>query len=262
MSFVRDIVTRGYELDARMCVTPSWFARHFEYLRWKAIHEGASGLRETVTGGRRLVIRAQRITIVEPIGPHVPLSLTLSVAEVGSSSIRLTQAALREGRAIAINDVVGVALDADGRPTRVPDAVRMHATGAAEALPRLAPRPETPAYTCEVQVRPSDLDTLQHVNHARYVDFADDVLQHARASGVLGPNTKSRLAAITVEYHRETRLDPARGPASHLIAEVFPEGEHTFGVALLDPLDGALVARSTIVIAHEDPVAAGDDTEL
>jgi len=257
-SFVGTVQSRGYELDARKRVTPGAFARWFEHARWEAIHAHALGLRELFRDERRLVIRAQRLALDAALGPHEVLSLALSITHVGRSSIRMAQSARLGDTLIARCEAVAVVLDADGRPTRVPEAVRAHVGDPAPApLDALGPPSATPAYECDVYVRPSDLDTLQHVNQSRYVDFADDVLQHALAAGAFGPSAPMRPVAITVEYQRETRLDPARGPDTRLRAQVFPEGAGGYGVALRDPLSEALVARSTIVVAHENDEAAG-----
>jgi len=260
--FTRTLVTRGYELDARRRVGPGTLARYFEDARWAAIADRATGLSTLFEEGRKLVMRAQTIMQPTRIRAHETLTLSLEVAHVGTSSLRFLQTARRGDEVVAETEAVAVVLDRAGKPTRAPDRVRTLATGrAAGALAPLGDVLPQPAYACDVYVRPSDLDTLQHVNQSRYVDFIDDVFQHALAQGAYGPGTPARVRTLTVEYRRETRLDPAVGPASRLVVETFGEGEATFGFALRDPVDGGLRARGKIVAAHEASTTAGADRD-
>jgi acyl-CoA thioesterase FadM len=256
IDFDRIIVTRGYELDARMRIGAGTFARYFEFPRWQALRSPATGLSDLFAGGGRLVMRAQDICVLEAVGPTEDLRVTVEVAQVGGTSIRFVQRALRGEQLVAYGIAITVTLGGDRRPTRAPERARALATGADAQIAAMSDPPRAPALSCDVYVRPSDLDILQHVNHSRYLDYVDDVYQHANARSLYGPGLPASPHSIAVEYERETRIDPALGPASKLTAHTWRDDDGTIGFVLLDPLDGARVARAKIRPSHEAPTPA------
>ncbi|MET0344469.1 MAG: thioesterase family protein [Polyangiales bacterium] len=244
--YVQRIVTRGFETDARLRVSIGMLARYFEHVRWEGIRDRGAGLGVIFRDGGKMVLRAQAVRVLRPLVARETLDLALSVGRVGRSSIHFVQVAKVGDEVVARNDTVAVALDASGRPSEVPDAVRARVGGEpVEPLARIPDAPDTFAFRCDVQVRPTDLDALQHVNHSRYIDYVDDVYTHARAAGAYGGEPSRSPAAITIEYERETRID-ALGPARVLAARTWRATDDALAFELLDPLDGVRVARAMI----------------
>jgi hypothetical protein len=88
-----------------------------------------------------------------------------------------------------------VLLDAEGRPSPIPEDVR------GEIVEQASARwidgveldaPETPmaagarAWRRSLEARPSDLDLLRHVNHATYLAYVDDTWRLCAAAGGYG----------------------------------------------------------------------------
>lgn len=243
--FVRHIVTRGYDTDARGRVGIGTVARYFEHVRWETIREADSGLGKLFEGGGKIVIRAQQVQILRKLVPREELALELTLAKVGNTSLQFAHVARCRGEVVARNDAVVVCLDARNAPRAVPDEIRARASG--EPVEKPAPIPEAPpmpAYSCDIYVRPSDLDALRHVNHSRYIDYVDDVLQHAAVDSGEPMHTVNP-AIVTVEYEHETRVDPSLGPATKLNARCWPIDPKHVGFELFD-LAGTRVARAMI----------------
>ena len=244
--YVRQIVTRGYETDARMRVSIGMVARYFEHVRWEAIRDRDAGVGRVFANGGKMVIRAQAVRVLRPIVAREEVELGLSIARVGKTSIHFLQVARCGDEVIARNDAIAVALDAAGRPTEVPEEVRARATGEAVELPTKVPdAPATVAYRCPVQIRYNDLDALKHVNHSRYIDYVDEAFQHARAAGAYAQDFSPSPGSVTVEYERETRIE-AIGPERKLEVVTWQVADGALGFELIDPLDGMRVARAMI----------------
>ena len=197
--YVRQIVTRGYETDARMRASIGMVARYFEHVRWEAIRDRDAGVGRVFANGGKMVIRAQAVRVLRPIVARDEIELQLSIARVGTSSIHFSQVARSGGEVVARNDAIAVALDAGGKPTSVPDEVRARATGEpVEAPAKIPEMPAAPLFRCPVQIRYNDLDGLKHVNHSRYIDYADECFQHARAAGEYARAFSPDPASVTV----------------------------------------------------------------
>jgi acyl-CoA thioesterase FadM len=243
--FVRHIVTRGYDTDARARVSFGTVARYFEHVRWETIREPAAGLGKLFADGGKIVIRAQQVSVLRPLLPREELSLELTLSKAGNTSLQFAHVARCRGEVVAQNHTVVVCLDARNKPRAVPDPVRAKVTPQPEvALAHIAEAPAMPAYSCDVHVRPSDLDALKHVNHARYIDYFDDVFQHFSVDSGAPMHTVNP-AAVKVEYERETRIDPTLGPNTKLSAHCWPIDPQHVGLELFD-LAGSRVARAMI----------------
>lgn len=248
--YIRQIVTRGFETDARMRVSIGMTARYFEHVRWEGTRDRVTGIGAIFRDGGKMVLRAQSVRVLRPLVARETVDLSLSVGKVGRSSIHFVSIAKVGDELVARNDTVAVALDPAGRPTAVPEAVRTRAAAhvqvaQVEPLTRVPDPPASFAFRCDVQVRHTDLDALKHVNHSRYIDYVDDVYQHARAAGAYGSDVSPSPAAVTIEYERETRID-ALGPARMLSVRTWKVDGGELAFELIDPLDGARVARAII----------------
>jgi acyl-ACP thioesterase len=133
----------------------------------------------------------------------IPMGHTLrvSTAVVGHRRIwarRLGECRLADGRLAASVTTDWVLLDGRGRVVRIPDDF-----GVAFANPeirseilRVPPLDGTPVSTTELRVRPADLDPLDHVNNAVYVDW----LEEALAGAGLRPLAARPPRTVRLEY--------------------------------------------------------------
>lgn len=241
----RRLVCRGYEMDARQRVSPGALARYMEHLRWEAIYAGSFGLAQLFATGHKMVVRAQDLWIGAPALHGTELALTLSLARVGNSSLVFAESATRvnDGADVARAFVTLVVLDAHGKPTRVPQAMRAELEAAqVPEVPSLEVSVPSDGYTRSVGVRPSDLDTLLHVNQSRYVDFVDDtrsLMLTARGS----TGQAAHPSRIVIDYRRETHV--GRDLSAHACA--LDDEVRAIAVDLRDAVDGELVARARIM---------------
>jgi acyl-ACP thioesterase len=143
------------------------------------------------------VVRGVDLAVHEPI----PMGHTLRVttAVVGHRRIwarRLGECRLADGRLAARVTTDWVLLDARNRVVRIPPDF-----GLAFVNPEVqseilrVPAPQgTPARSITLAVRPSDLDPLDHVNNAVYVDWLEEALAVAGWSPATAPlPSSSRL---------------------------------------------------------------------
>lgn len=121
---------------------------------------------------------------------------------------------------VAVVRIDWVLLDRRGAPTRIPPAFEQifGVTGTAEplALGRVSPGP-TPAGALQasLEVRPQELDPLDHVNNAVYADWLDEAVRAA------GPAGRAAVTAIPRRVRLEYAL-PA-GPGETLDSLCWPD---------------------------------------
>jgi acyl-ACP thioesterase len=163
------------------------------------------------------VVRGVELELHEPI----PMGHTLrvSTAVVGHRRIwarRLGECRLADGRRAARVTTDWVLLDARNRIVRIPDDFGLAFTNpeVRDEILRVPP-PEGPAaQALELSVRPSDLDPLDHVNNAVYVDWLDEALDAAgwRSRGGTA-NRKLRLEYLaSAERGNRVVVDLHGGP--------------------------------------------------
>ena len=209
----RRIRTRGYELDRRGKVSPATVLRYLEHLRWEAVNE-APEVARTFEHGRRLVVVAQRLRLRRELALGEELELSLSIDRVGRSSLDFGHRihVVTDGHAgepVAAARVTAVQLGPDGRSAPVSDEVRALARPSGiedDFPPLLAETPLDGAWSHRFAVRPSDLDILQHVNHAIYLAYVEDTRALAAAAGAPGIPGPPPLRAVTLEYRRQAVL--------------------------------------------------------
>jgi acyl-ACP thioesterase len=122
------------------------------------------------------------LEVLEPI----PMGHTLrvSTAVVGHRRIwarRLGECRLADDRLAALVTTDWVLLDSRNRVVRIPEDFGVAFTNpeVRSEILRVPPPGDRPAYRIELRVRPSDLDPLDHVNNAVYVDWLDEALEGA-----------------------------------------------------------------------------------
>jgi acyl-CoA thioesterase FadM len=162
------LLTRGYEMSSRHAVAISTVARYLEHARWSA--PGRFGVRG--------VIRAQKLELLQPLQHHEPLEMSVVLGRVGRTSFEYVHRITRRGELVARGSCTIVALGANG-PRPIPDGMKELVVD--EVVPDVElssdePTPPADAFARELDVLPSDQDLLQHVNHARYLQYAEDTL--------------------------------------------------------------------------------------
>ncbi len=191
-----------------------------------------------------MVVRAQDLWVGAPATHGTELELDLTLARVGNSSVTFAERATRvaDGVEVARAFVTGVVLDGANKPTRVPDVIRA-AVEAEEipSTPSFAQAVPHDAFSRTVSIRPSDLDTLLHVNQSRYVDFVDDT-RTLRKAAVPGAPSLPHPSRIVLDYRRETHM------GHDLLARAcaLDDDANTLAVDLCDAIDGELVSRARI----------------
>lgn len=193
------------------------------------------------------VVRGVGLELHEPI----PMGHTLrvSTAVVGHRRIwarRLGDCRLADGRLAARVTTDWVLLDARNRIVRIPDDFGIAFTNPevrGEIL-RVPPPGGPRAYALELDVRPSDLDPLDHVNNAVYVDWLDEALaaagwQPASNGTAATPDSQHATAARTL---RLEYLASAEG-GDHVVVEL--HGEPDAWSARIRRPDGGDLVRAT-----------------
>ena len=191
-------------MDASGVIPLSVIASYLEHTRWQSVADSEFRL---AAYWKRGVIRAQHIEILEPLRFDTELSIDCTVGRIGRTSFDLCHGVRRAGELVARATVTAVNLDEAGRPAPLDPGAR-ELLGDPPALPGVTLAGEAPeaAWTRELTVCPSDQDVLQHVNHARYIDFVEDTRALAARAGFYG---SAREAAqrpprrLAISYERE-----------------------------------------------------------
>jgi acyl-ACP thioesterase len=163
------------------------------------------------------LVRAAEVAVVAPIAVGSELVGTTQV--VGWRRVwarRRTEFHDAEGALVAWVHIDWVLLDGRGAPTRIPqefDAV-FGAPPATFELARVDPG-EVPAAAARMtfDVRPQELDPMDHVNNAVYADWLDEVVAVAGGGGA----TRAVPRIARLEYAR------AAEPAAKLVAAAWPD---------------------------------------
>jgi acyl-CoA thioesterase FadM len=225
----RLITTRGYEMDQSGVIPLSVIASYLEHTRWQSVADSEFRL---AAYWKRGVIRAQHIEILEPVRFDTELSIDCSVGRIGRTSFDLCHRVQRAGQLVARATVTAVNLDEAGRPAPLDPGAR-ELLGEPSPLPSVALGGETPeaAWTREITVCPSDQDVLQHVNHARYIDFVEDTRAlAARAGAYAGASAAAQRSArcIAISYERESSF----GDVLRATTWTIDGADHAFGFEL------------------------------
>ena len=170
------------EAGADNCVRTAALLRYAQDIAWR--HSEDLGFDRTWYASRGLgwVVRAVELELHAPI----PMGHTLrvSTAVVGHRRIwarRLGECRLADGGLAARVTTDWVLLDGRGRVVRIPDdfGVAFANPEVRSEILRVPPLEGAAASTTELRVRPADLDPLDHVNNAVYVDWLEEGLEAA-----------------------------------------------------------------------------------
>jgi acyl-ACP thioesterase len=201
--------------------------RHSEQLGFDRAWYQERGL-GWVVRGCELEVRA-----AIPIG-H---TLRVSTAVVGHRRIwarRLGECRLADGRTAATVTTDWVLLDARNRVVRIPADFGVAFTNPevqSEILRVEAPG-GAPVAEAELQVRPSDLDPLDHVNNAVYVDWLEEALESA--------GWRSATEALPRSYRLEYLASAGRGDE----VRVSLHGDADRWAAIIRRADGSDLVRA------------------
>ncbi len=197
-----EIVTRGYELSRTGHVSAATILRYCEHTRWESLKHDPDLTRMFFERDHYLVVRAQVAEILESPGFNTPLKLRLWLGGVGTTSLMFAQEVVDKasGATVARVRVTAVHVGHDGKPAPVPETWRR---AAPRAHARKVPWPslsEAEAHRTIVPVRLSDVDLLRHVNHAVYLDVAEDAAARAMASYWFHDGGVSQLPTCRIRY--------------------------------------------------------------
>ena len=122
---------RSYELDGFGHVNHAVFFNWFEQARFDTFEAGGLTGDAALGGGRAVVVVRAEADFRKEVRMGDRVVVRTRVVAGRRSSLVFHQEAVREsdGESVAEGRVVGVWLDAEGRPLRVPDAVRRALTG-------------------------------------------------------------------------------------------------------------------------------------
>ena len=178
------------------------------------------------------VVRGCELEVREPI--PIGHTLRVSTAVVGHRRIwarRLGECRLADGRVAATVTTDWVLLDARNRVVRIPPDFGVAFTNpeVRSQILRVDPAGNTTADASagavidalEVHVRPSDLDPLDHVNNAVYVDWLEEALDAAGRRGASSALPRSYRLEYLASAARGDRVEIGlRGSAGEWLATV------------------------------------------
>jgi len=182
--------------------------RYAQDVAWR--HSEALGFDRAWYQARGLgwVVRGCELEVREPI--PIGHTLRVSTAVVGHRRIwarRLGECRLADGRPAASVTTDWVLLDARNRVVRIPADFGVAFTNpeVRSEILRVEPAAATPIGITRLRVRPSDLDPLDHVNNAVYVDWLEEALEAA--------GWREAPSALPRSYRLEYLASAARGDA-------------------------------------------------
>jgi len=209
--------------------------RYAQDVAWR--HSEALGFDRAWYQARGLgwVVRGCELEIREPI--PIGHTLRVSTAVVGHRRIwarRLGECRLADGRPAASVTTDWVLLDARNRVVRIPADFGVAFTNpeVRSEIVRVEAPSDAVASVAELHVRPSDLDPLDHVNNAVYVDWLEEALD---AGG-----WRTATEALPRSYRLEYLASAARGDR----VEVALHGTAAAWSATIRRSDGADLVRA------------------
>ena len=163
------------------------------------------------------VVRGVELEVHEPI--PIGHTLRVSTAVVGHRRIwarRLGECRLADGRPAATVTTDWVLLDSRNRVVRIPQDFGLAFTNPEVKSEILRVEPPSGEATSELElgVRPSDLDPLDHVNNAVYVDWLEEALEAA--------GWREATEALPRTYRLEYLASAARGDRVKVVIEGAP----------------------------------------
>lgn len=200
---------RVHDLDFTGKASTAALIRLLENQRWHALSS------QVDIGAYFLsaVMRAQSIALDTELHFDDEVEGVTWVSAVGHSSLTFghTLASPAAGGVFARAAVSVVSLDLEGRPRPLGEGIRrLIVERESIDLPKLEPLPVPgDAWSHDFRVRYSDLDLLQHVNEARYVNYVEDARYACAAQEGYGPDSQrasGRIRRLTISYEGQARV--------------------------------------------------------
>lgn len=204
----RDVFSiRTHDLDRSARLSASAICRILENPRWNALKpDGLVGASVNIG-----VLRAQSLEIERRVGFGEKIEVSMWLSGVGRTSFSLgyTIRSSADGGVIARSAASCVSTDIEGRPRPLgPGLERLLSDRETIPVPRLDHSTGAGAWSRDIEVRPSDVDLLRHVNQARYVDYIEDA-RYACAGrggyGAHGQGADGALRYLAVSYEGQAR---------------------------------------------------------
>jgi acyl-CoA thioesterase FadM len=245
------IVTRGYEVASSGTIPPSQLLKYLEHLRWRTVISGSEKLplrRFWLLG----VVRSQVLEIHRQVSFDVELEITMWLSRLGRTSMTFSHDMVRvsDGKLVGRSSATIVALDSERRPAPIGEGARAYVVDREGVVAeRLDEAPPPDAWERAVDVRPSDHDLQQHVNHARYADFVEDTRWFCAQAGGYGPGEwDGQCGTFSIAYERESRVGDG------LVARTWrtPGRERSLDFALVKG-DG-VTTRARVELARPRPI--------
>ena len=181
------------------------------------------------------VVRGCELEVRQPI--PIGHTLRVSTAVVGHRRIwarRLGECRLATGELAASVTTDWVLLDARNRVVRIPEDFGVAFTNpeVRSEILRVEPSAGAPVAQIELGVRPGDLDPLDHVNNAVYLDWLEETLEAA--------GWRAATEALPRTYRLEYLASAARGDRVHVALH----GEAQSWTATIRRADGPEFVRA------------------
>jgi len=188
------------------------------------------------------VVRGIDLLIDQP--PHSNEVITATTSLAGFRHVmarRHTRLFTASGRVIADAAIDWVMTDAEGRPSRFPAEFeafveRVGATFLPIKIPATPPDSSL-THTVEIPLRTSDIDPLGHVNHAAWLEIAEEALAAAAPEQLTAARRRIRLEYLAVTEGTRALVQISQEEGSRDL-RVDVRDEH--GVSLLRALFTAL----------------------
>lgn len=203
-----DFQIRAHDLDASGRTSAAALIRILETQRWYAFDKKGFGKVYFKKG----VIRAQYLEVFETTRFDEQLEVSLRLFRVGRSSMDFSHKiqSRTTGRLVGQAAVRFVALDADFRPQTLPPQVREYISEAEGVeLPTTVYEKPQDAWSHAFTVRWTDLDFMQHVNEARFIEFIENTRHDCAAAMGFGTQDDRALLPIgrlAISYDDQARL--------------------------------------------------------
>lgn len=199
---------RAHDLDASGTTSITAFIRLFENQRWDALSENGF-LRPFFKNG---VIRAQSVEILQPMSFGDTVEISMWLSRVGRTSMDFCHhiSSTTTGSEVGRATVRAVTLDKHGRPKPLSKEIRRFQMEQQDLhIQRVSLEPEPSAWSHCFSVRWTDLDLLQHVNEARYIEYIEDTRHACAAASGYGSDSQRAVLPIkhlTISYEDQARL--------------------------------------------------------
>ena len=242
---------RGDDVDRTGTVSAARLLSLLEHARWQALQDPEMGLGSLMQGGHKLVVRAQLLELGARAVYADEVQIRLWLRRVGGTSVELGHEISRNGQRVAQAIVTAVHLGPDGRPVRVPEALRqlVQDVPLPETLVRAGPPDQEPpldAFVFRHTVRPSEADLFGHVNHAQYLNLLDDARLFGEAAHAFGPDwlDGQPLLRVALDYRQEVKARQT------VTARVWALDATSLGVELTREGSEGPLTRATLWVQH------------